>query len=133
MKANGIVRRIDDLGRIVIPKEIRYNMGLKDGDALEIFTNHNGKEIVIRPYKQSWEDTVINWWNENQNRPALRRSSFSRMGDYTFCVVDRPYESKVAGFAKRYYNDINDDRIGKVAAFARAIGKPINELVGWKG
>lgn len=49
MANNGIVRRIDDLGRIVIPKEIRRNMGLNDGDALEILTNHNGKEIVIRP------------------------------------------------------------------------------------
>jgi AbrB family transcriptional regulator, stage V sporulation protein T len=37
MKATGIVRRIDDLGRVVIPKEIRENMGIKDGDPMEIF------------------------------------------------------------------------------------------------
>ena len=132
MRATGIVRRIDDLGRVVIPKEIRRNMKLDAGDALEI-TYNNGKEIVIRPYKKSWEDTVIEWWNASQNLPAVRRSSFYRMGDYTFCVVDRPYKSKVAGFAKRYCTDINDDRIGKAAAFARAIDEPINELVGWEG
>ena len=132
MKPTGVVRRIDDLGRVVIPKEIRRNMKLDAGDALEI-TYNNGKEIVIRPYKKSWEDTVIEWWNASQNLPAVRRSSFYRMGDYTFCVVDRPYKSKVAGFAKRYCMDINDDRIGKAAAFARAIDEPINELVGWEG
>lgn len=37
MKATGITRRIDDLGRIVIPKEIRHNLGIKEGDALELF------------------------------------------------------------------------------------------------
>ena len=41
MKATGIVRRMDDLGRIVIPKEIRRNMGLRPGDPLEIFTNND--------------------------------------------------------------------------------------------
>ena len=133
MRATGIVRRIDDLGRVVIPKEIRRNMGLKEDDVVEIITNYNNKEIVIRPHKKSWEDTVIEWWNASQNLPAVRRSSFYRMGDYTFCVVDRPYKSKVAGFAKRYCTDINDDRIGKAAAFARAIDEPINELVGWEG
>lgn len=39
MKATGIIRRIDDLGRVVIPKEVRRNLGIKEGDALEIFTD----------------------------------------------------------------------------------------------
>lgn len=42
MKATGIVRRIDDLGRIVIPKEIRRSMRIKEGDPLEIFTSEDG-------------------------------------------------------------------------------------------
>ena len=37
MKETGIVRRIDDLGRVVVPKELRYKLGIRDGDALEIF------------------------------------------------------------------------------------------------
>lgn len=41
MKATGIARKIDDLGRIVIPKEIRRSMGLKEGDPLEIYTEDN--------------------------------------------------------------------------------------------
>lgn len=49
MKATGIVRRIDDLGRVVIPKEIRRTMGLREGDALEIFTDRgsNGQPSVV--------------------------------------------------------------------------------------
>lgn len=47
MRATGIVRRIDDLGRVVIPKEIRRNMGIKEGDPLEIYTdNTNGIPMV---------------------------------------------------------------------------------------
>lgn len=42
MKATGIVRRIDDLGRVVIPREIRRTLGIKDGDALELFTVDGG-------------------------------------------------------------------------------------------
>lgn len=42
MKATGIIRRIDDLGRVVIPKEIRRTMGIKEGDPLEIFTEGRG-------------------------------------------------------------------------------------------
>ena len=47
MKATGIIRRIDDLGRIVIPKEIRRAMRIKEGDPLEIFTTSNG-EIILK-------------------------------------------------------------------------------------
>lgn len=45
MKATGIVRRIDDLGRIVIPKEIRRSFRIKEGDPLEIFTDAEGEVI----------------------------------------------------------------------------------------
>ena len=42
MKATGIVRRIDDLGRVVVPKEIRRTLRIREGDPMEIFTNHDG-------------------------------------------------------------------------------------------
>ena len=45
MKATGIVRRIDDLGRVVIPKEIRRTMHIREGDPLEIFTDKEGGVI----------------------------------------------------------------------------------------
>ncbi len=49
MKATGIVRRIDDLGRVVIPKEIRRTMRIREGDPLEIFTGKEG-EVVFKKY-----------------------------------------------------------------------------------
>ncbi|MCL2884400.1 MAG: AbrB/MazE/SpoVT family DNA-binding domain-containing protein [Oscillospiraceae bacterium] len=49
MKATGIVRRIDDLGRVVIPKEIRRTMHIREGDPLEIFTDSGG-EVVFKKY-----------------------------------------------------------------------------------
>ena len=133
MKSTGIVRHIDDLGRITIPKEIRRNLGIKEGDSLELDTTYDGAAIIIRKYRKSWEDTVLEWWCKNYNRPAVKRSNFTRMGDYTFCVLCKSDGTCMAGFAKRCFGDKDDDRIGKVAAFARAIGKPINELVGWEG
>ena len=49
MKATGIVRRIDELGRIVVPKEIRRTLRIREGDPLEIFTGREG-EIVLKKY-----------------------------------------------------------------------------------
>ncbi|MDD2979354.1 MAG: stage V sporulation T C-terminal domain-containing protein [Hespellia sp.] len=49
MKATGIVRRIDDLGRVVIPKEIRRTLRLREADPLEIFTDKDG-EIILKKY-----------------------------------------------------------------------------------
>lgn len=49
MKATGIVRRIDDLGRVVIPKEIRRTMRIKEGDPLEIFVDREG-EVILKKY-----------------------------------------------------------------------------------
>ena len=58
MKATGIVRRIDDLGRIVIPKEIRKNLNIKEGDPLELYTTEDG-EVVFKKYalaeEKDWE------------------------------------------------------------------------------
>ena len=57
MKATGIVRRIDDLGRIVIPKEIRRTLRIRETDPLEIYTEKTG-EIVLKNIHQ-----LEKWWN----------------------------------------------------------------------
>ena len=54
MKATGIVRRIDDLGRIVIPKEIRRILGIKEIDPVEFLVD--GEDIIIRKYKAESEE-----------------------------------------------------------------------------
>lgn len=49
MRSTGIVRKLDDLGRIVIPKETRKVLGIKEGDSLEVFTE--GESIVLKKYQ----------------------------------------------------------------------------------
>ena len=58
MKATGIVRRIDDLGRIVIPKEIRRTLRIRESDPLEIFTDREG-EIILKKYSPIGEMTAF--------------------------------------------------------------------------
>ena len=54
MKATGIVRRVDDLGRIVIPKEIRRTLRIREGDPLEIYTEKDGG-VIFRKYSPMGE------------------------------------------------------------------------------
>ena len=58
MKATGIVRRIDDLGRVVVPKEIRRTLRIREGDPLEIFTDKEG-EIILKKYSPIGELSAI--------------------------------------------------------------------------
>ena len=58
MKATGIVRRIDDLGRVVIPKEIRRTLRIKEGTPLEIFTDREG-EIILKKYSPIGELSIF--------------------------------------------------------------------------
>ena len=50
MRATGIIRRFDDLGRIVVPKEIRQRFNLKEGDPMEFWLHEDGRSIVLTPY-----------------------------------------------------------------------------------
>ena len=52
MRATGIIRRLDDLGRIVIPKEIRRSMGIHENDALEIFVEGDG--LILIPHRPDY-------------------------------------------------------------------------------
>ena len=53
MKVNGIIRRVDDLGRVTIPKEVRIKFSITDGTPMEIFTNSDG--IILRKYSAGEE------------------------------------------------------------------------------
>lgn len=75
MKATGIVRRIDDLGRVVIPKEIRKTMRIKDGESLEIYTGRDG-EIILKKYSpmesiNDYSDKYCESLYESTGRPSL--------------------------------------------------------------
>lgn len=57
MKATGIIRRVDDLGRVVIPKEIRRNCNIKEGDPLEIFLEDGG--VVFKKHLPNCRDDLV--------------------------------------------------------------------------
>ena len=56
MRATGIVRRVDDLGRVVIPKDIRRSMGIKEGEPLEIYLENDA--VIFRRYSYNLVDEV---------------------------------------------------------------------------
>lgn len=131
MRATGIVRRIDDLGRVVIPKEIRRALKIKEGDPLEIYTERDGS-VILKPYHKSFEECALEWYESYEK--LLNRCYFRFESDYTFCIANHynTNEPERAGFAKRFCKDEHNPRIGKVAAYARAINVPINSLVGYE-
>lgn len=91
MKATGIVRRIDDLGRIVIPKEIRRTMRIREGDPMEIFTSREG-EILLKKYSPVGE--------LGEFASALVESMAQTLGELV-CVTDRDYVIAAAGNGKK--------------------------------
>ena len=142
MKPNGIVRHIDDLGRIVIPKEIRRELKIEEGSLVEISYDHNGS-IIIKTHRKSFEQCAIDWYHKAMNPQnkndlnfrCFRTASFKLFRDYTFCIVgssSSTYPTR-GGFAKRFADDIYDERIGKVAAYAKAMGRDLNKMIGYEG
>lgn len=132
MKSTGIIRRIDDLGRVVIPKEIRRTLKIKESDPLEIYVERDGS-IILKPYRR-WEDYVTDWYNHHIPLMESNTISFIHSGDHTICTYwDEQHHRCWVGKAKRYVSDDYDNRIGKVAAYARAMCIPIDKLIGWKG
>ena len=75
MKATGIVRRIDDLGRIVIPKEIRRTLRIKEGDPLEIFTYKRATVVCGRICRHSAKNLVYArfYLRQRRNNCRIRR------------------------------------------------------------
>ncbi len=91
MKATGIVRRIDDLGRIVIPKEIRRTMRIKEGAPLEIYTESNGT-VIFKKYSPIGELSEF----AMQYAEALAKAS-----GIPCCVCDKDTVIAVSGVPKK--------------------------------
>ncbi|WP_025783709.1 stage V sporulation protein T [Sporosarcina sp. D27] len=93
MKATGIVRRIDDLGRVVIPKEIRRTLRIREGDPLEIFTDRDG-EVILKKYSPISE--------LGQFAVEYAETLYQTLGTPTL-ISDRDEVIAVAGLAKKDY------------------------------
>lgn len=93
MKATGIVRRIDELGRVVIPKEIRRTLRIRESDPLEIFTDREG-EIILKKYSPIGELSVF----AQQYAESLAQAS-----GCLACVCDMDQIIAVAGNGKKEF------------------------------
>ena len=91
MKATGIVRRIDDLGRVVIPKEIRRTMRIREGDPLEIFTAADG-EVIFKKYSPIGELSEF----ASQYTDVLHRAT-----NLPVIITDRDHVIAVSGMARK--------------------------------
>lgn len=91
MKATGIVRRIDDLGRVVVPKEIRRTLRIREGDPLEIYTDREG-EIILKKYSPIGELSQF----AKQCADAISQNT-----GHTAIITDRDQVIAVSGTAKK--------------------------------
>ena len=95
MKATGIVRRIDDLGRVVIPKEIRRTMRIREGDPLEIFTDREG-EVIFKKYSPIGELTEF---------AAQYAETLHKTCSLQVVICDRDAVIACAGVPKKEYSE----------------------------
>lgn len=95
MKATGIVRRIDDLGRVVIPKEIRRTMRIREGDPLEIYTDRDG-EVIFKKYSPIGELSQF---------AAQYAETLNKTCGLAVVICDRDAVIAGAGVPKREYTD----------------------------
>lgn len=95
MKATGIVRRIDDLGRVVIPKEIRRTMRIREGDPLEIYTDREG-EVIFKKYSPIGELAGF---------AAQYADTLQKTCSMAVVICDRDAVIASAGVSKKEYND----------------------------
>ncbi|OGO81374.1 MAG: stage V sporulation protein T [Clostridiales bacterium GWC2_40_7] len=93
MKATGIVRRIDDLGRVVIPKEIRRTLRIREGDPLEIFTDKEG-EVILKKYSPI---------GELGDFATQYAESIHKTSGHITCIADRDTIIAVSGASKKEF------------------------------
>ena len=93
MKATGVVRRIDDLGRIVIPKEIRRTLHIKEGDPLEIFTDKEG-EVILKKYSPIGELSEF---------ATGYAETLSKTTGHIACITDKDTVIAVSGGSKKEF------------------------------
>ena len=97
MKATGVVRRIDDLGRVVIPKEIRKTLRIKEGEPLEIFTNREG-QVILKKYSPIGELSEF---------ATGYAETLSKTTGHIACITDKDTVIAVSGGSKKEYLEQN--------------------------
>ena len=95
MKATGVVRRIDDLGRVVIPKEIRKTLRIKEGEPLEIFTDREG-QVILKKYSPIGELSEF---------ATGYAETLSKTTGHIACITDKDTVIAVSGGSKKEFLD----------------------------
>ena len=93
MRATGVIRRIDDLGRIVIPKEIRRSLRMREGDPLEIFTDRGG-EVILKKYSPIGELSEF---------ATGYAETLSKTTGHIACITDKDSVIAVSGGSKKEF------------------------------
>jgi AbrB family transcriptional regulator (stage V sporulation protein T) len=93
LKATGVVRRIDDLGRVVIPKEIRKTLRIKEGDPLEIFTDKEG-EVILKKYSPIGELSEF---------ATGYAETLAKTTGHIACITDKDTVIAVSGGSKKEF------------------------------
>ena len=97
MNATGVVRRIDDLGRVVIPKEIRKTLRIKEGDPLEIFTDKEG-EVILKKYSPIGELSEF---------ASSYAETIAKTTGHISCITDKDTVIAVSGGSKKDFLEKN--------------------------
>ena len=119
MKATGIVRRIDDLGRVVIPKEIRRTMRIREGDPLEIYTDREG-EVIFKKYSPIGEISQF---------AAQYAETLNKTCSLAVVICDRDTVIASAGLPKREYADRKLSKELEEIIEGRALFTAVNEEI----
>ncbi len=121
MKATGIVRRIDDLGRVVIPKEIRRTMRIREGDPLEIYTENDGT-VIFKKYSPIGELGEF----ADQYAEALAKTA-----GIPACIADKDTVIAVSGISKKELLDkkISDEVEQVMSKRSTFLGKNNDEAI----
>lgn len=112
MKATGIVRRIDDLGRVVIPKEIRRTLRIREGDPLEIFTDRDGG-VILKKYSPIEELSEFS----REYSEALHQTI-----GHIVMICDKDSVISVSGGSKKEYTDKKvSNEVDKIMEMRKAV------------
>ncbi len=124
MKATGIVRRIDDLGRVVIPKEIRRTMRIREGDPLEIFTAADG-EVIFKKYSPMGDFAEFTAQYAEVLNKALNMPVLITDRDHVFAVSGMPKKEYIDRRISQELEDIMENRAGFAAGTESAAVSPV--------
>lgn len=131
MKATGVVRRIDDLGRVVIPKEIRKTLRIKEGDPLEIFTDKEG-EVILKKYSPIGELSEF---------AAGYAETLAKTTGHIACITDKDTVIAVSGTSKKEFYEqgiseelekIMDEKENYASRDNNNISIPITKMINGK-